>query len=85
MTWACWDSAFGKKRGVLVVVGALYVLFLMRRFPFGDGSVAQKLMHFCPPGIPKELVNTGHRCLNTPENMFHSEVLVVVALQRMPD
>jgi len=23
----------------------------MRKFPFVDGSVAQKLMHFCPPGI----------------------------------
>jgi len=34
-----------------VVVGALYVLFQMRRFLFGDGSVAQKLMHFCPLGI----------------------------------
>jgi len=51
LTWACWDSAPGVRRGVVVVVGALYVLFLMRRFLFGDGSVAQKLMHFCLPGI----------------------------------
>ena len=52
LTWACWDSAPGVCRSVVVVVvvGALYVLFLMRRFLFGDGSVAQKLMHFCPPG-----------------------------------
>ena len=52
LTWACWDSMPGVRRGVVVVVGALYVLFLMRRLLFGDGSVAQKPMHFCPPGIP---------------------------------
>jgi len=49
---ACWDSTPGVSRGVVVVVGALYILFLMRRLHFGDGSVAQKLMHFCPRGIP---------------------------------
>jgi len=30
---------------MVVVVGALYVLFLMRRFPSSYGSVAQKLTH----------------------------------------
>jgi len=34
-----------------------------------------------PPWIPKELVNTGNRGVNTSKNMFRSEVLVVVALQ----
>jgi len=47
LTWAWWDSALGVRRDVVAVVSALYVLFVMRRFLFGDGSVAQKPMHFC--------------------------------------
>jgi len=48
---ACRDSAPEVHRGVVVVVGALDVLFLMSRSFLSDGSVAQKLMHFCPPSI----------------------------------
>ena len=51
LTWAGWDSSMGIHRGVVGLIGYLYVLFLMRRFVFGNGSVGQKLMHFCPPGI----------------------------------
>jgi len=32
----------GIRRGVVVVIDSLDVLFLMRGFLFGDGSVAQK-------------------------------------------
>jgi len=42
LTWACWDSVPGIRRGVVVVIDSLDVLFLMRGFLFGDGSVAQK-------------------------------------------
>ena len=54
LTWDFWDSILGVHRGVVVAIDALYVLFLMRRFFFGDGCVTQKLMHFCPLGIMKE-------------------------------
>ena len=50
LTWAYWVSEPGVRRGVVVAVGALYVLFLMARFFFNDSCVAQKLTHFCPPG-----------------------------------
>ena len=34
-----------------MTIGALCALFRMRRFFFFNGCAAEKLMHFCPPGI----------------------------------
>ena len=34
-----------------MAIGALCTLFRMRRLFFFNGCAAEKLMHFCPPGI----------------------------------
>jgi len=40
----------------------LLPVFQMRRFLFGDGSVARKLMHFCLPCTVKILAGCGQHC-----------------------
>ena len=52
LTWEFRDSILGVHRGVVVAIDALYILFRLRSFFFGDGCVTQELMHFCPLGIP---------------------------------